>query len=203
MIGELMGNIPSGWLVSRIGERPAMIGASLLSVIGLVICLLSSSAVGLGFGVFLVGLATAVFALARHAFMTSFVPITHRARALSSLGGIFRLGYFIGPFITVGAIHLSGTVASAFWIHIVACLAAAGILILVRDPAAAFGAVNTAREADGKRMREGQALVAGEAHGLFRTIYDNRAVLTKLGTGAALIGAMRASRAVILPLWAV
>ncbi|MHA6668914.1 MFS transporter [Homoserinimonas sp. A447] len=203
MIGELVGDIPSGWLVSRIGERPAMIGAAFLSVIGLVICLLSASAVALSFGVFLVGLATAVFALARHAFMTSFVPITHRARALSSLGGIFRFGYFIGPFITAGAIHLFGTVASAFWIHIVACLAAAAVLILVRDPTAAFGTLNTVRAEDGKRMREGEALVAGEARGLFRTIYANRAVLTKLGSGAALIGALRASRAVILPLWAV
>lgn len=203
MIGELVGDIPSGWLVSRIGERPAMIGASLLSVIGLVICLLSTNAVALSFGVFLVGLATAVFALARHAFMTSFVPISHRARALSSLGGIFRFGYFIGPFITAGAIHLFGTVASAFWIHIVACLAAAAVLILVRDPTAAFGTLKTVRAADGKRMREGEALVAGEAHGLFRTIYENRGVLTKLGSGAALIGALRASRAVILPLWAV
>ena len=52
-------------------------------------------------------------------------------------------------------------------------------------------------------MREGEALVASESHGLFRTINNNRAVLTKLGAGAALIGAMRASRAVILPLWAV
>ena len=203
MLGELVGDIPSGWLVSRIGERPAMIGASFLSVVGLVICLLSTNAVALSFGVFLVGLATAVFALARHAFMTSFVPISHRARALSSLGGIFRFGYFVGPFITAGAIHLSGTVASAFWIHILACLAAACVLILVRDPAAAFGTLNTVRAADGKRMREGEALVAGEAHGLFRTIYKNRGVLLKLGTGAGLIGAMRASRAVILPLWAV
>src|SRR5690554_4933103 len=142
MIGELVGNIPSGWLVSRVGERPAMIGASLLSVIGLVICLLSPNAWALSVGVFLIGLATAVFALARHAFMTSFVPITHRARALSSLGGIFRFGYFIGPFITAGSIHLFGTVASAFWIHIVACLAAAAVLILVRDPTAAFGTLN-------------------------------------------------------------
>lgn len=202
MIGELVGDIPSGWLVSRVGERPAMIGAALLSVVGLVICLLSPNAAALSFGVFLVGLATAVFGLARHAFMTSFVPVSHRARSLSTLGGIFRLGYFIGPFLTAGAIHLFGTVSSAFWIHLVACLASAAVLLWVRDPTAAFGTVSAGRD-DGRRMREGEALVEAEAHGLFRTIYANRAVLTKLGTGAALIGAMRSSRAVILPLWAV
>lgn len=40
-IGELLGNIPSGWLIARIGERPAMIGATSLSVVGLVICLIA------------------------------------------------------------------------------------------------------------------------------------------------------------------
>ena len=203
MIGELVGDIPSGWLVSRIGERPAMIGASFLSVIGLVICVLAPNPLALGFGIFFIGLSTAVFALARHAFMTSFVPISHRARALSTLGGIFRAGAFIGPFITAAAISLSGLAASAFWIHIVACLAAATILILLPDPTKSFGTVRTVRGDDGKQLREGEALVADESKGLFRTIHDNRGVLGKLGTGAALIGAMRASRAVILPLWAV
>jgi len=203
MIGELVGDIPSGWLVARVGERPAMIGAALLSIIGLVVCVLAPNPVALGFGILLVGLATAVFALARHAFMTSFVPIAYRARALSTLGGTFRAGAFIGPFITAAVIQVTGTASSAFWIHIVACLAAAVTLMLLRDPTAAFGSVTTARGENGAELREGEALVEQEARGLFRTIYDNRAVLAKLGTGAALIGALRASRMIVLPLWAV
>jgi MFS family permease len=203
MIGELVGDIPSGWLVARVGERPAMIGAALLSIVGLVVCVLSPNPVALGFGIFLVGLSTAVFALARHAFMTSFVPIAYRARALSTLGGTFRAGAFIGPFITALVIQITGTAASAFWIHLVACLAAAVTLMLLRDPAGSFGAVSTVRGETGADLREGEALVEQESRGLFRTIYDNRAVLTKLGTGAALIGALRASRSIILPLWAV
>jgi MFS family permease len=201
-VGELFGNIPSGWLVSRIGERPAMIGAALLSIVGLAICILAPNPLWLAFGVILVGIATATFALARHAFMTSFVPMAYRARALSTLGGTFRAGTFIGPFITAGIIHLTGTVQSAFYIHVIACLAAAVVLLLLRDPTKTFGAVATVRDADGRMLREGEDLVRQESQGLFRTIASNRGVLTRLGAGAALIGAMRASRAVILPLWA-
>ena len=201
-IGELFGNIPSGWLIARVGERPAMIGASGLSIVGLVICVIAPNPVALGFGVLLVGLATAVFALARHAFMTSFVPIAYRARALSTLGGTFRLGYFIGPFLTAVIISLTGTASSAFWIHIVMCLSAAILLITLPDPTATFGSVRTVRLA-GRIMREGEALAEQESAGLFRTIYNSRDVLTRLGLGAALIGALRASRQVVLPLWAV
>jgi len=203
MIGELIGDIPSGWVISRIGERPAMIGASFLSIIGLIVSVLATNAIWLGIGIFLVGIATAVFALARHAFMTSFVPIAYRARALSTLGGIFRAGFFVGPFITAATIHLTGATQSAFFVHIIACLAAAGILIALPDPTASFGAVHLVRAADGSTLREGEDLVARESRGLFRTIHANRAVLARLGTGAALIGAMRSSRAVIVPLWAV
>jgi MFS family permease len=201
-IGELLGNIPSGWLIARIGERPAMIGAASLSVLGLVICVLAPSPLALAFGIFFIGLSAAVFALARHAFLTSFVPFAYRARALSTLGGTFRLGFFIGPFITAAVIQLTGSASAAFWIHVVACLATVVILITLPDPSKTFGSVRTVRLA-GRAMREGEALAERESAGLFRTIHANRGVLLRLGLGAALIAALRTSRQVILPLWAV
>lgn len=202
LIGELFGNIPSGWLIARIGERPAMIGATALSVVGLVICVLAPNPLALGFGVLLVGLATAVFALGRHAFLTSFVPLPYRARALSTLGGTFRLGYFVGPFITAAVLHFAASPAAAFWIHIVACAAAGAVLLLLPDPSTTFGTVTTVRLA-GRDLREGEALVEEESSGLFRTMWSSRAVLSRLGLGAALVGGLRVSRQVILPLWAV
>lgn len=201
-IGELLGNIPSGWVIARIGERPAMIGASALSIVGMVMCVIAPNPIALGFGIFLVGLSAAVFSLARHAFMTSFVPLPYRARALSTLGGATRLGAFVGPFIAAGVIHLTGVAPYAFWIHIAACLACAIVLLTLPDPTTTFGSVATVRLA-GRTMREGEALVEQESAGLFATLWAKRGVLSRLGLGAALIGALRASRQVILPLWAV
>jgi len=128
--------------------------------------------------------------------------VAYRARALSTLGGTFRLGIFIGPFISAAVIHLTGAAIVAFWIHVIASIAAALVLVLLPDPATTFGAVHTSRLND-RTLREGEALVEQESHGLFATIRRNRAVLSRLGLGAAIIGAMRASRQVILPLWAV
>ncbi|WP_150308349.1 MFS transporter [Planctomonas psychrotolerans] len=202
MVGELIGDIPSGSVVSRIGEKAAMIWAALLSVVGLVVCLLAPSPWVLGAGVLLIGLSTAVFALARHAFMTSFVPRHYRARALSTLGGIFRAGFFIGPFLTAGLIHLTGTPQVAFGVHIVACLAAAGVLLALPDPMKILRAQQLAGP-DGVPTTEGGRFVAQEAHGLFRTIWNHKGVLVKLGSGAAMVAALRSGRGVMLPLWAV
>ncbi|NQX15924.1 MFS transporter [Rathayibacter sp. VKM Ac-2857] len=205
MIGELAGDIPSGWIVSRIGERGAMLGASGASILGLVICLVSTSWVTLTVGVFLIGLATAVFALARHAFMTSFVPISHRARALSSLAGVFRAGWLIGPFLAAGVVHLSGSVESIFWVHIVCCVAAVVVLLLVPDPATVLRRAAAASAAADPALDDAAeaAAVPGSSPGLVRTLRAHRGVLARMGSGAAVIGALRASRTLILPLWAV
>ncbi len=193
VVGELLGDIPAGALVARIGERTAMIGASVLSIVGVLISVLAPNPWVLGLGILLIGIATAVFALARHAFMTSFVPPVYRARALSTLGGTFRFGYLVGPFVTAGVIQATGSAANAFWIHLAACLAAIIVLIALHDPE------------DAVTTRPGPAAREAEAadRGLFRTITANRRVLATLGTGSALVAALRASRNVILPLWAV
>jgi MFS family permease len=202
MVGELVGDIPSGWLVSRVGERTAMIGGASIAVVGLAIAAFAPNPWVLGLGILLVGLATAVFALARHAFMTSFVPHRVRARALSTLGGTFRLGYFVGPFIAAGIIALTGSTSAVFWIDIVCCMGAAIVLLIVKDPTEALDAARAAHATTGQ-LDEGRKFIADESHGLFHTIWLNRGVLVRLGTGAGLIGAIRASRQVILPLWAV
>ncbi|NEM90536.1 MFS transporter [Galbitalea soli] len=212
MVGEVFGDIPSGWLVNRVGERAAMIGGALVAMGGLGVAAIAPNEGVLAVGILLVGLATAVFALARHAFMTSFVPQQYRARALSTLGGTFRLGYFVGPFLAAGVIGLTGSTAAVFWVDVVACLGAAIILLSTADPAATLDARRAEHAtaasphrpfAETRGVSEGRDFVEAEAHGLFRTIWASRAVLARLGTGAALVGGVRSSRQVILPLWAV
>jgi len=193
VVGELIGDIPSGALVARIGERAAMIGACVVSIAGTVLAVFSTTTWMLGVAILLIGLATAVFALARHAFMTSFVPPVYRARALSTLGGTFRLGFLIGPFVTAAVIQTTGSAANAFWIHLVACVAAAVVLLVLHDPS----------DAVVPRPTTGAIEAVAEQRGLWRTIVANRRVLLTLGSGSALVAALRASRNVILPLWAV
>lgn len=212
MVGELAGDLPAGWLVARIGERNAMIGASLLAVIGVLIALVSPTEAALGIGIFLLGLATAVFGLARHAFLTSYVPEAVRARALSTLAGVFRGGWAIGPFVAAALIAWTGSSEVVFWVLVAACFAVVVVLIVLPDPERVFGAARLAREASVDASDQGEdadARTAGEAeadaasHGVFRAIGTYRAVLLRIGSGVGLLAAVRASRTVILPLWAV
>ncbi|MCI2418186.1 MFS transporter [Saccharopolyspora sp. K220] len=188
MVGELIGDVPSGALVHRLGERTAMIIASLVSVLGLLGCYFSVSPWMLGASVFLVGLATAVFALARHAFITTSVPLRYRARALSVLGGLFRAGYFIGPFLSVLVLMVTPDKRSVFLIHIAFAVATLILLLCTKDLGTA-----AAEEVTEPEHRQG----------LLATLVRHRGVLLRMGSCAALIGGLRASRMVVLPLVAV
>lgn len=215
MVGELAGDLPAGWLVARIGERNAMIGAAMLAVIGVLIAIVSPTLPALAIGVFLLGIATAVFGLARHAFLTSYVPVRTRARALSTLGGVFRAGWAVGPFVAAAIIASTGSSEAVFWVLVGACFAVVGVLVLLPDPEQVFGAARLAREASaasnpaatdasGAPLTAGEAEAAAEASpSVFRAIRENRGVLARIGTGIGLLAAIRVSRTVMLPLWSV
>jgi MFS family permease len=194
VVGQLVGDIPSGALVARVGERRAMIAATGLALVAVVVMLVAPHPVVLGLGVLSLGIAGASFGLARHAFMTSFVPLRYRARALSTLGGSHRLGAVAGPLVGAALLTVTGEPASVVILLAVCCFAAATMLLVLRDPAAAVS------RGPGT---PGEAEVRQEAVGLWGTLAAQRNVLLTLGVGSAILSGLRQVRQVVLPVWAV
>jgi MFS family permease len=194
VVGQLLGDIPSGAIVARIGERRAMLAAAALALVGAAALLFAPHPAILGVGVLLIGVAAAAFGLARHAFMTTVVPLRMRARALSTLGGSNRLGAVIGPFTGAALLTLTGEPASVVALLAICCFVAATLLLVLKDPGAAL--------ARGPRTR-GEAEVGTEATNLWRTLAAQRGVLLRVGGGAAILSGLRQVRQVVLPVWAV
>ncbi|WP_184752420.1 MFS transporter [Microbacterium thalassium] len=205
VIARLIGNIPAGWLVARIGERRSMAIAGALALFGGIGVLLSPTVALLGVSVFGIGLCASAFGLARHAFMTTRVPLRYRARALSVLGGSFRLGMFAGPFAAAALVAAAGTETSAVWFFI-ASLVALVILVLVgRDPEDELRAEGSL---PGSGSTPARAAGSGTTHraapdGVFRTMWAHRGVLFRLGTSTAALSGLRQARVYLLPIWGV
>ena len=66
----------------------------------------------------------AVFLLARQSYLTAAAPVAVRARAMSTLGGVTRIGLFVGPLIGAPVVARWGPQA-AFAVAVVAGLLAA------------------------------------------------------------------------------
>lgn len=202
-VGIVSGDIPSGWIISRIGERMAMLWSTLIALLGSGLALIATTPVLLGVGIFLIGLATSAFALARHAFLTTFVPQYYRARALSLLGGMFRAGSVLGPLLSAVVIAWSGTANSAFWLMAGFTLVTGSVLLLMPDPEKTFGKAHRHSTSAGEMLTTGEIQAVRESHGLLATVKRNWAVLSTVGVASALVMALRSGRNVIFPLWAV
>lgn len=203
VVGQLCGNLPAGWAVSRIGERFTMVIAGIVAIAAGVAMVFAASPGVLAASVFVLGFCAAAFGLARHAFMTTRVPLVFRARALSLLGGSFRLGVFIGPFVAAGLLQLFGSESAAFWFFL-ACLVVMVLLVLfgpdpektVPVPAAVWQAEDSGEAVSG-------SIPTIERAGVLRTMWLQRAVLGRLGIAAASLSAVRSARQVLLPLWGI
>lgn len=78
VVGQLCGNLPAGWAVARIGERFTMVIAGVVSMLAAAGMIFAPSIGVLAASVFLLGFCAAAFGLARHAFMTTRVPVAFR-----------------------------------------------------------------------------------------------------------------------------
>lgn len=207
VVGQLFGNLPAGWAVARIGERVTMAVGGVVALLGVVGLALAPNLLVLTASVFVIGLSAAAFGLARHSFMTTRVPLEFRARALSLLGGTFRLGMFVGPFIAALLIGVFGDEHATVWFFGVCLIGAVLLVLLGPDPELQVAAPRASARESGIAEDSGEpvtgAIPTPERVGVFRTMWLHRGVLARLGIAAASLSAVRSARQVVLPLWGV
>jgi MFS family permease len=181
-IGQTLADIPAGTLTTRLGERRAMLLATVLVSAALVVCVLATTVWLFTLAIGLTGAAGAVWLLARQAYLTEAVAPHMRGRALATLGGVQRIGTFVGPFLGAGAMALGGTDA-AYWTHIAAAAAGALLLLLVPDV--------TGRGSGGSlpKIR------------VVDIVREHRPVLLRLGTAVSSVGVVRAAWLAVIPIW--
>lgn len=182
MIGTVLADLPAAKVVDRLGERKSMLYSALVAALGLILAVASQNIWLLAAGVMIVGFSAAVFALARHAFMAEYVPIAMRARAVSVLGGMFRLGSFVGPMLSAAVIAVFD-VQAVFWLSAIAMLASVGVLLLSKETGV-------------------ETPSSGSTGSTFKVLWRERRKLYTVGMGASILGMLRTTRIVGLPLWA-
>ncbi|MFL0534364.1 MFS transporter [Micrococcus luteus] len=205
-LGSLVANGPASALAARAGERVTMVVSAVLGTAGAGLAWATTAGVSSGpsaagvaepgrlalflAAVLAVGMAGAGFNLARQAYLAVAVPATHRARAMSTLGGTVRIGTFLGPFLGAAAqapLGLDGAFAAA-----AAAMAVGALLCLrIRDlPVPASGSAAGEDSAPAGRPR------------LLDVARARRGALLTAGFGVVAVSAARAARNAVIPLWA-
>ncbi|MEU3015465.1 MFS transporter [Nocardia asteroides] len=179
-LGMVLTDLPAGRIVARIGERAAIGVGSVLGTVGVLAAIWAPNLAVLAVGLLLNGAAGAVWGLARQTYLVSVVAPEQRGRAMSTLAGAHRLGFFCGPFLGAALVHGFGPVG-ALWLQLVTTLLASAAMVTIRS----------AEIGDPSALRP-----------LHTVLSENRRALGTLGLASVAIGAARASRSALLPLWA-
>lgn len=189
VIGRLVGNVPSAWLIQRIGERWSMIIAAIAAM--------SAAGIAISFPyvpvlcgcILVIGVASAAFMIGRHALLTRFVSFEYRARALSLLAGMNMLGFTIGPFIAAGVIAV-WSAAATLYVLVATCVLVSAILLLIPDPEKRFGGSGGSRSS---HARTGQ----------WETFLEHRAPLLRVGVGAGILLMLKGTKSIVMQIWGV
>lgn len=132
------GTALAGGVVERRGERAAIVGATVLSVLAVALLV---AAVALDRGqlpAYLVVLAVfnltdGVWSVARQELMARWIPAAVRGRAVNTYGAAQRAGRLVGPFVGGALILLIGPVAG-FVVFAVAAVAGCVVLLTAPGP---------------------------------------------------------------------
>lgn len=182
-LGQILGDIPAGAMIRRIGRNNSMrVGVVILlvTVLGLV---WAEGTAQIVFLRIVTGVGHAFWNVSRMAYLTESTASHQRGRAIAVFGGVGRIGSFLGP-ATGGAIAVYAGITAPFLAY--AGLGVAVLLItlfaLAPDPP--------------KKRHEGRhALLLG---GILRAHFS---ILARAGTGQLLAQMVRTGRNVIVPLY--
>lgn len=183
-IGQILWDIPAGAMAARFGDRAAMIFSGIVAICGFLLAAFAPNLVYLGVAVVLVGIAASGYFLARQSYLTEITPPLRRARVLSTLAGIHRIGLFIGPFVGAGLL-VAGTVQWVYWMA--AFVTALSVLVIVL-----VGPDPNARQ----DPTSGAPVIP-----MMSVLRTHWRPLATLGVAVFLIGAVRGARTTVLPLW--
>lgn len=180
-LGALLGDIPAGILVSKVGDRRLMAAASAALGLAALGVLRMPSLAAFALLVTLMGTATSVFGLARLVTATELTPVGRRGRVMSTIGGTQRIGLFVGPVVGGLAIGPLG-VAGPFLVH--------GVLALLASLVVLGGPASTSSPP-----------AMGTPPKVMETVRGNRRTLATAGLAVVAFQIVRGSRQAIIPLW--
>jgi MFS family permease len=181
--GQLVCALPAGSFVNRFNEKTAMLTAGVVTAMGGVGAFFAATLLTLMVSVFLIGGGVAVFTMARHTWITVAVPVEVRGRSLSLVAGFNRLGMMAGPFLAAVAFAVADEVRSAF-----ITVVATSTLLVVLVSFTRFPVEPPADENLEEMPR------------VFRTMWENRGVLIRLGLLMSIVSTLRTTRQTFVPL---
>lgn len=188
--GRVIGDIPVSWLIRIFGMKQTMLLGIILAVIPIMLLYWISHVWVIIALLFASGLGHAFYNISRHAYITVTVSTEMRGRAIGLVGGVFRMGKFIGPLT-------GGWVAEEFGLRagFLAFTVFSVLTLFFVWRYMPFVEANESEEAASQEAEKNNLLI-------FEMFRQQMKILLTAGTGQVLGQALRQGWLVLIPLYA-
>ena len=185
--GNLIGDIPAGILLGKLGHKWSMlIGVGTLGLATLAVSWAQTVPELVLYGL-AAGIGNSMWNISRHAYMTDLIPLAKRGRISATFGGINRIGAFAGPAV-------GGMLGVAYGLRF-PIMIFAGVTLIALILSALF--VN---ESVAPRTRRGG--VRGHTGHLLHIMRTYAGIFSTAGVAQLLAQMIRTGRNSIIPLYA-
>jgi MFS family permease len=187
-LGTLIGDIPGGMLVRGLGHKRGMLIGTGCAALATTALFWARSVPEVVAYRLLAGFGQALYSVARHAYIADAVRVSGRGRAISLLGGLFRIGRFLGPLA-------GGTIAQAYGLRL-------PFLVVGAVTMAAFAAMATFVRTTSGQPRHAVRHPGVEPDSLPAMLRSQLHILAPAGAGQLFAQMIRAGRSIVIPLYA-
>jgi len=183
-LGTLASDVPTGLLIRRLGHKKVMLLGAGCIILGSLALTWAQTLMEVVAYRLLSGVGMALWSISRHAYVAGIIQVSRRGRSIAVLGGIGRIGIFLGPAVggTIGKVY--GLRAPFLLFAVLGVVALVAVSIWVEE----------GKKTEKSPTRETE-LSLGE---VFRAHY--RSLLTA-GSGQLFAQMIRTGRHIIIPLY--
>ena len=183
-LGNMLSDLPSGVAVTRLGDKATMLGGCFVVALSCLGFALSPDPWTLGLLGLLFGAGFGALMLGRLHYVARHCPAAYRGRAITALGGIQRVGLFVGP-VAGGLVVEAFGFAFAFIGSAALILAGLGLI-----------AIFVRRATPGTHAGAQPPLPT-----IARIVRTHRGVFARAGLASVALQFVRSARQLLIPLW--
>ena len=183
-LGRMVGDVPAGLVLRRIGRKPAMVIGLVGTAISVAALFFAQSIPEVVFWRLLTGISGALYNISLHDFLSSEIVTASRGRSIALIGGVWRAGKLIGPTIAT-SLALFGLRIPFLAVAVLVLISAA---IIIRN-----------LPAEDRTKRKNDKVQGGH---FWNVVRDNSRILAVSGLGQVFVQITRAGSQAIIPLYA-
>ena len=184
-VGNMVADLPAGIVVARIAKRTVMVATLVASIVLAAVTGMNRSVPLLAVLMVVTGASQALFFISRLDHVREIIPPARRGVALALVGGVNRLGMFMGP-VVGGFLGQNFGLAMPFYGKAVCYAAALVAIVLTLGP-------------------DGHVIPEPTGHGVLRSVWrtmvDHRRSYMTAGMTVVALSLIRAGRGFLFPLW--